>query len=505
MTTENANLYDLLARRFPAPDTPCIETADGRTLDYGEVQAGAARFAAVLADCGARPGDRIAVQVPKSPAALMLYLGALRAGLVYLPLNTGYTRRELDYFIADAEPSVVVSGAGGSELAEAAREKGVTQRFELDANGDGSLAAAAATMPPAFETVKRTRDDLAAILYTSGTTGLPKGAMLSHGNLAANAFTLVDAWGFNASDVLLHALPLFHTHGLFVACHCVLASGARMILLPRFDAAEVLARLPRATVMMGVPTFYTRLLALPSFGREQCAGMRLFISGSAPMLTSTHEEFAARTGHTILERYGMTETGMNTSNPLEGERRPGTVGPPLPGVQVRITGDDGTPLPSGQVGGIELKGPNVFSGYWRNPEKTAAEFTADGWFRSGDLGRVDEDGYVSIVGRGKDLVISGGFNVYPKEVEMCIDRLPGVVESAVIGVPDADFGEAVTAVVVTNDAENPPDETGIISALKRELAGYKVPKHVHIVDELPRNTMGKVQKNVLRQRYAHTT
>ena len=499
MTPRSDNLYDLLECRFPAPESPCIERADGSIVDYGSLAAGAARFAGWLTRAGARPGDRIAVQVPKTAEAVMLYLGALRAGLAYLPLNTGYTRRELDYFIADAEPAVVVSSSPGSDLAAAARAHEVVTVAELDAEGGGSLAEGAAGLPEDYPTVARASDDLAAILYTSGTTGQPKGAMLTHANLASNALALIGAWGFSGADVLLHALPLFHTHGLFVACHCVLGAGARMILLPRFDAEDVAARMPAATVFMGVPTFYTRLLALPDFGPAECRNVRLFVSGSAPMLTQTHAEWRERTGHTVLERYGMTETGMNTSNPLDGERRPGTVGPPLPGVEVRIAGEDGGLLGSGEVGGIELKGPNVFKGYWRNPEKTAAEFTADGWFRSGDLGRIDDDGYLSIVGRGKDLIISGGFNVYPKEVELCLDKLPGVLESAVIGVPHPDFGEAVTAVIVA-DGEAPAEQA-VIAALRSELAAYKVPKRVHVVEELPRNSMGKVQKNVLRDRY----
>ena len=501
MPPASDNIYEFLQARFGDPGRTCMQTADGSVLSYAEVDAGAAHYAGCLAGLGVQPGDRVAVQVPKSPQALLLYLGCVRAGAVYLPLNTGYTRRELDYFVADAEPSVVVHTPDDGVLAQVARERGVGHVLTLGADGDGSLASDAADTPAGFATVPRAADDLAAILYTSGTTGQPKGAMLTHRNLSSNTEALTTSWGFGSNDVLLHALPLFHTHGLFVACHCALASGASMILLPRFDASEVCGLLPHATVMMGVPTFYTRLLAEARFGREICTGMRLFVSGSAPMLTSTHEEFAERSGHTILERYGMTETGMNTSNPLHGARRPGTVGPPLPGVEVRIVGDDGETLGAGEVGGIELKGPNVFHGYWRMPHKTAAEFTADGWFRSGDLGRIDEDGYLSIVGRGKDLVISGGFNVYPKEVELCVDRLPGVLESAVIGIAHPDFGEAVTAVVVA-EAGAAADEAGVIAALRHELAAYKVPKRVHFVAELPRNAMGKVQKNVLRERYS---
>ena len=497
----SANLYSLLSRRFDARrDTVAIETPDGVRLTFADVESTSARFAARLRALGARPGDRVAVQVDKSPEALCLYLACLRAGVVYLPLNTGYPARELEHFFRDAEPRVVVCRPEDeSMVGDLARRCGVQRVVTLGGAGEGSFIDGV-ERDADFETVERAEDDVAAILYTSGTTGKPKGATLSHRNLGSNAETLHEAWGFEARDVLLHALPLFHTHGLFVACHCSLLNATPMLLLPRFDVARVIELLPHATVFMGVPTFYTRLLGDPGFGREQCAHMRLFVSGSAPLLEQTHREFEARTGHVILERYGMTECGMSTSNPLAGKRKAGTVGLPLPGVSLRVVDESGAPVGVGEIGQIEFKGPNVFKGYWRNPEKTAEEFTADGYFRSGDLGMLDEDGYVSIVGRDKDLIISGGYNVYPKEVEVCIDALEGVRESAVIGVPDADFGERVVAVVVRDGKAL--DAESIIEQLRDALAGYKLPKQVVFVDELPRNAMGKVQKNVLRDDFS---
>ena len=500
----DANLYALLEARFPADRcATCLETPDGAVWSYADVVAESARHAHLLCERGVAPGDRVAVQVEKSPRALVLYLACLRAGVVYLPLNPASPDRELDYLLGDAEPRVVVARPESLDgLAALCERHGAGELFSLGADGDGTLVEASRAMPARFDTVARAPGDLAALLYTSGTTGRPKGAMLTHANLSSNADVLHAAWGFRAGDVLLHMLPLFHTHGLFVACHTSLLNGSAMIFCPRFDAAEALRLLPRATVFMGVPTFYTRLLALPGLDREACAGMRLFVSGSAPLLEQTFDEFRDRTGHTILERYGMTECGMSTSNPLHGERRAGTVGVPLPGVDLRVAGDDGAPVGAGEVGEIELKGPNVFSGYWRRPEKTAEELTGDGYFRSGDLGRIGEDGYVSIAGRGKDLVISGGFNVYPKEVELLIDRLGGVAESAVIGLPHPDFGEQVTAVVVREQDATGPSEQSVIDALKADLARYKVPKQVLFIEELPRNSMGKVQKSVLRERLA---
>ncbi len=484
------------------PDAPFIETVAGRVWTYGDMLGQSAQFAAALVKLGVQPGDRVAVQVEKSPEALMLYLGCIRAGAIYLPLNTAYTLAEFDYFINDAEPRLVVCGPkardGLEPIATAKRARVET----LDENGGGSLTALAAVEGTLFDDVARDADDLAAILYTSGTTGRSKGAMLSHDNLLSNAATLRDAWRFTSADRLIHALPIFHTHGLFVASNVILLSGASMYLLPKFDPDRVLGLMPKATVLMGVPTFYVRLIQSPDLTPDRAANMRLFISGSAPLLAETHRAFEARTGHRILERYGMTETNMNTSNPYDGARVAGTVGFPLPGVSARVTDPaDGTPIANGEIGMIEVKGPNVFKGYWRMPEKTAAEFRSDGFFITGDLGMIDARGYVHIVGRGKDLVISGGYNIYPKEVETEIDQIEGVFESAVIGVPHPDFGEGVTAVVVPKPGAK-LTEAGILAALSDRLARYKQPKHVAFVDELPRNTMSKVQKNVLRETYA---
>jgi len=491
----NANLHALFASHAPDPGAPCLVLPGGPVVSYGEIDRMSARFAHALVDAGCRPGDRVAVQVEKHWQVLPLYLATLRAGLAYLPLNTGYQRAELAYFFGDATPRVVVCGSERlGVVAASARDATV---LTLDAHG-GELVDRAEDKPETFGTVARGPDDLAAILYTSGTTGRSKGAMLTHRNLASNALALVDAWGFTRGDVLLHALPVFHVHGLFVAVHCALLSGSRMLWLPKFDAKEVMRLLPKATVMMGVPTFYTRLLAEPSFGREHTDGVRLFVSGSAPLLPETFREFEERTGQRILERYGMTETGMNTSNPLHGERIGGTVGPALPGVSVRIVDERGEACAIGAIGGIQVRGPNVFPGYWNLPEKTREEFTADGWFRTGDMGERTPEGYVRIVGRAKDLIISGGLNVYPKEIEERIDAIDGVVESAVVGVPDPDFGEAVTAVVVAKDGRA-LTEAAIIAALKGEIANFKVPKRVLFVESLPRNAMGKVMKAALRE------
>jgi len=488
----NANFYALLRGHFHERiSEPCLLIPDGPVIHYDQLDAASARIAHALIHAGCTPGDRVAAQVDKCWEALALYLACLRAGLVYLPLNTGYQKGELAYFFDDAEPRVIVCRPESAETVSAIRPQSTVLTL---GPGTGSLLERAVDEPRRFFTVESKPDDLAAIVYTSGTTGRSKGAMLTHRNLGSNALALVEHWGFTRGDVLLHALPIYHIHGLFVAIHCVLLSGSRMLWLAKFDPEEVRSLLPRATVMMGVPTFYTRLLANPAFGAADCHSMRLFISGSAPLLPDTFSEFRRRTGHAILERYGMSETGMNTSDPVEGERIAGTVGPPLPGVSVRISDStDG-------VGGIEVKGPNVFAGYWRMPEKTRDEFTADGFFRTGDVGEILPNGYLRIVGRAKDLVITGGLNVYPKEVEEKIDALPGVAESAVIGVPDADLGEAVTAVVVARQGHD-LDESGLIAALKSEIAHFKVPKRVHFTDELPRNTMGKVQKNVLRERF----
>src|SRR5215218_6348866 len=498
----NANLFDRLERSIVEPTKTAIVTPAGEAISYADLTALSGRLANVLAARGVKPGDRVAVQVEKSVPALVLYLATVRAGAVYLPLNTAYTLAELEYFIRDAEPSLVVCDPGKRDgVTQLAAKVGASVET-LDARGQGTLTGAADVAPEAFETVQRVGDDLAAILYTSGTTGRSKGAMLTHDNLVSNALTLKEVWRFTAEDVLIHALPIYHTHGLFVASNVTLFSGASMIFLPKLDADEVLGLMARATALMGVPTFYVRLLQHPGLTREAAAGMRLFVSGSAPLLAETHREWSARTGHAILERYGMTETNMNTSNPYDGDRVPGAVGLPLLGVSVRITNPDtGEELAANEIGMIEVKGPNVFKGYWRMPEKTAVEFRPDGFFITGDLGKMDGKGYVHILGRSKDLVITGGFNVYPKEIEDEIDAIPGVFESAVIGVPHKDFGEGVTAVIVRSK-EAEVDERSILAALEGRLAKFKQPKRVVFVDDLPRNTMGKVQKNVLRETFS---
>jgi len=497
------NLFTLIRSRVATPGKTFLETGAGERLTYGDMLEWSGRVANVLAKSGVKPGDRVAVQVEKTPENLLLYLGALRAGAVYLPLNTAYTLAELDYFIGDSEPAMIVCDPAKREgLAEIATRRGVANVLTLDARGRGSLSEAVVKAPTGFADVARADGELAAILYTSGTTGRSKGAMLTHGNLSSNARTLVDCWRFTEKDVLLHALPIYHTHGLFVAGNTVMLSGGAMIFLSKFDADEVMRLLPRATAMMGVPTFYTRLLRHSGLSKAACGHMRLFTSGSAPLLAETHAEFRGKTGHAILERYGMTETNMNTSNPYDGDRVAGTVGFPLPGVSLRITDPEtGRELPQGETGGIEVKGPNVFPGYWRMPDKTKAEFRSDGFFITGDVGRIDQRGYVHIVGRAKDLIITGGFNVYPKEIESEIDSLPGVIESAVIGCPHPDFGEGVTAVVVRKPGAQ-IDEKAIIAELEPRLAKFKLPKRVIFVDDLPRNSMGKVQKNVLREQNA---
>ncbi|ESR26249.1 malonate--CoA ligase [Lutibaculum baratangense] len=495
-------LFAALERAVPDLNKPLFILADGETVSYGETFALAARFADALHGLGIRPGDRVAVQVDKSWQAIALYVGTLKAGAVYLPLNTGYTESEISYFLSDAQAALFVCRpALLQSLSKVAHAAGVAAVASLGTKGEGTLMDAAEGTEGASAPVARGPDDLAAILYTSGTTGRSKGAMLSHGNLLSNASTLKDYWRFTEKDVLLHALPIFHTHGLFVATNTLMLAGGSMIFLPKFDADEVLRLLPQATSMMGVPTFYTRLLDHPGLTREAAAHVRLFTSGSAPLLAETHAEFEARTGHRILERYGMTETNMNTSNPYDGDRRPGTVGFPLPGVELRVADPDtGAALATDEIGGLEVRGPNVFLGYWQMPEKTAEEFRDDGFFITGDLGKIDVDGYVHIVGRAKDLIISGGYNVYPKEIESEIDQLDGVLESAVIGVKHRDFGEAVTAVVVARKGSQ-PTERDIQTSLDGRLARFKIPKRVVFVDELPRNTMGKVQKNLLREEF----
>ncbi|QOZ06359.1 malonyl-CoA synthase [Bradyrhizobium sp. CCBAU 51765] len=497
----NANLFSRLFDGLDDPKRLAIETHDGVHISYGDLIARAGQMANVLVARGVKPGDRVAVQVEKSVANIVLYLGTVRAGAVYLPLNTAYTLNELDYFIGDAEPSLVVCDPSKAEGLAPIAAKVKAKVETLGPDGMGSLTEAADKASSEFATVARENDDLAAILYTSGTTGRSKGAMLTHDNLASNSLSLVGYWRFTDKDVLIHALPIYHTHGLFVATNVTLFARASMIFLPKLDPDLIIKLMARATVLMGVPTFYTRLLQNPALSHETTKHMRLFISGSAPLLADTHREWSARTGHAVLERYGMTETNMNTSNPYDGERVPGAVGFPLPGVSVRVTDPEaGRELPREEIGMIEVKGPNVFKGYWRMPEKTKAEFRPDGFFITGDLGKIDAKGYVHILGRGKDLVISGGFNVYPKEIESEIDAMPGVVESAVIGVPHADFGEGVTAVLVCNKGAD-VSEASVLKALDGRLAKFKMPKRVFVVDELPRNTMGKVQKNVLRDTY----
>lgn len=497
------NAYAHFARGFAhRADREFLETDTGERYRYADFDRETARVAAFLSGLGLAAGDRVAAQIDKSPQGLFLYFGTLRAGLSYLPLNTAYQRAELAYFLADAEPRVIVCRPAMQATFETLLHAGPDAKlYTLDEHGRGSLSDASAKAPPAFEPMPRGTNDLAVIIYTSGTTGRSKGAMVTHGNLISNADVLKQSWRFTEHDVLLHALPTFHVHGLFVAVHPILLAGAKLVFHRKFDAKAALAAMPGATSMMGVPTFYTRLLDEPGLTRDAVKHMRVFISGSAPLLLETFAAWRERTGHTILERYGMSEAGMITSNPYDGERRAGTVGFPLPGISVRVVDEDDRALRAGESGMIQIKGPNVFAGYWRMPEKTKEDFTADGWFKTGDVGQWSADGYLSIVGRAKDLIISGGYNVYPKEIELVIDTLPGVVESAVVGVPHPDFGEAVTAVVVCARGTR-LDEAAVIAHVKSQIAGYKVPKRVHFVADLPRNAMGKVQKNVLRDQFA---
>lgn len=503
--TSNPNLYARFRARFPVDhDSPLLHADDGRVFSYQDAEIASARIANVLLEQGALPGDRVTVQIEKSPENLFLYLACLRAGLVYHPLNTAYTASELAYFLGNAEPAIVV-GDRHTELtlASALPEHSSAKLLTMDAEGSANLMTLAIEASVEHAIVQSRGDELAALLYSSGTTGRPKGIMLTHDNLHSNAQTLVSAWGFTAQDRLLHALPIYHVHGLFVGLGCVLMSGASMVWHSRFSDSAAIAALPDCTVMMGVPTFYTRLLANQAFDAQCCRDMRLFVSGSAPLLAETFVEFEQRTGHRILERYGMTETGMNTSNPLraeDGERKAGTVGRPLPGVSARVVDDEGLEVAVGETGDLQVKGANVFSGYWRMPEKTEEDFTEDGFFNTGDKALVDRDGYVSIVGRAKDMIITGGLNVYPKEIELVIDDLDGVAESAVIGLRDTDFGEAVVAVIVPS--AEAPAAADIVAGCRTMLANFKVPKRVEFVDSLPRNAMGKVQKNVLRERFA---
>ena len=487
------NLYSLLQDRFLAASAkPSLIDAEGHGPTYGQLDDLSARFAAVLRSYGVEAGDRIVVQVDKSVGAMALYLGCLRVGAIFVPLNTAYTAAEVDYFIGDSEPRLFVT----RNLRDAAADHVLV----MGTTPDSPLWAEALAAQPDPVIAPRTASDIAAILYTSGTTGRSKGAMLSHGNLASNGQELNRLWGFTPDDVLLHALPVFHVHGLFIALHTAFLSAATTIFVPSFDAAQVKALLPKATVLMGVPTFYTRLLALPDFGAGDCGTVRLFISGSAPMLAETHRQFEARTGQIVLERYGMTEAGIITSNPLDGERVAGTVGFPLPGVDLRIADEQGTPLPPNTPGVIEIKGPNVFGGYWRMPEKTAQEFRDGGWFITGDVAVQNPDGRVTIVGRAKDLIISGGYNIYPKEIESVLDAVAGVAETAVIGVPDPDFGESVVALVVP-EKTLAPSLADLEACVREQLARFKHPRKIILVEDLPRNAMGKVQKNLLRDLY----
>lgn len=498
----NQNLYGVLRGAFSHRlDQDFLRAPGGESQTYRNVVERSARFAACLREAGAEPGERVVVQVDKSTDAIATYLACLRLGAVYMPLNVAYTSDELSYYLEDAAPRVFIGRPEDeSRTSPVARACNVRSTLTLGTNGDGSLAAHAKTENPDDVVVARASSDLAAMLYTSGTTGKPKGAMITHGNLVTNARALLETWRWQPDDVLLHALPVFHVHGLFVALHCAMLGGSPVEFLPKFDTDVVRAALPRATVMMGVPTFYTRLLAAPGFGRDECAHMRLFISGSAPLPETVFRAFAERTGHTVLERYGMTETGILTSNPVDGERIEGTVGFALPGVETRVVDHDGKPCAPTETGGVEVRGAGVFAGYWNNPQKTKAEFRGDGWFRTGDLGTRSDDGRITLVGRSSDMIISGGYNVYPKEIELCLDELPGVVESAVVGLPHPDFGEAVAAFVVRDASTPEPDALG--RALEGRLARFKHPKLYVFIDDLPRNAMGKVQKAALRKKNA---
>ncbi len=498
----NGNFYShlILAAETYAADRPFLFTPGRETVRYRELDPACARLHARLVALGIKAGDRLMVQVDKSPEAVLLYLACLRAGAVYIPLNTAYMPTEVAYFLNDARPSLFVCAPERlRHLEPMFDDAGSPPAVTLGTRGDGTLLDGPADAN--LEPVTRDGDDLAAMLYTSGTTGRSKGAMLSHDNLRYNAEALHNCWQWNDQrDVLLHALPVFHVHGLFVALHCALLGGSPVHLLPRFDVDRVIERLPQCSVMMGVPTFYTRLLDSPNFGANHCRAMRLFVAGSAPLLPTTHKAFEARTGHRILERYGMTEAGMITSNPYDGERIPGSVGYALPGVSLRVADNHGKPLPTGETGTLEVKGPNVFRGYWGQADKTAASFHDDGWFITGDLAALDDDGRVTLKGRADDLIISGGYNVYPKEIESAIDALDGIRESAVIGVPDDDLGERPIAIVVV-DRNYEKNVKKIVRALEGRLARYKQPRAIHFVEQLPRNTMGKVQKSKLRMVY----
>ncbi len=496
-------LYDQLFGKHVGKSSVFLQLADGKTISHDAFLKRAAQFAHVVSQLGLAAGDRLAVQIEKSPEALAVYCACVQTGVIFLPLNTAYTPSEVEYFIVNSGAKLVLCDHSKRQALQPFVHRLDAQIHTLNADGTGSFSDHAHDMPTEFETVVRSIDDLAAFLYTSGTTGQSKGAMLTQGNLLSNAQVLVRYWRFTAKDKLLHALPIFHTHGLFVATNVSLMAGGSMLFLPKFDIDAIIDLLPEATTLMGVPTFYTRLLNDSRFTRERVAHMRLFVSGSAPLLAETHIQFEERTGHRILERYGMTETNMNTSNPYDGERRAGTVGFPLPGTELKITdAQTGSTLPEGEIGIIEVRGPNVFQGYWQMPEKTAEELREDGFFITGDLGMIDEDGYVHIVGRNKDLIISGGFNIYPKEIELVLDEHDGVLESAVIGVPHPDFGETPVGIIVAQQ-NTKPDLNAIKAGLTNALARFKQPQKLIVLDELPRNTMGKVQKKALRERFAN--
>ncbi|WP_299932346.1 malonyl-CoA synthase [uncultured Pelagimonas sp.] len=491
-------LHDSLLGKRADSDAVFLHLPDGGSVSYAKFAKRAAQFAQALSENNIAPGDRVAIQVGKSPDALALIFGCIQAGIIFLPLNTGYTGDELAYFVQNSGARLLVCDPEHIDTLRPIADKRGAEIASLGQTG--TLTAQANAAGGVFKTEPRQGDDIAAFLYTSGTTGRSKGAMLTQNNLLSNALTLVDHWQFTSSDVLLHALPIFHTHGLFVATNVILAAGASMVFFPKLDPDALIDHMPKTTSLMGVPTFYTRLLDNPRFTQDVTANMRLFISGSAPLLAETHRSFEARTGHRILERYGMTETNMNTSNPYAGDRRAGTVGLPLPGVDVKVCGVDGDELPRGEIGVLEVRGPNVFKGYWQMPEKTAEELRPDGFFITGDLAVQEQDGYVTIVGRNKDLIISGGYNIYPKEIESLLDDQPGVLESAVIGVPHPEFGETPVAVLVAGP-DGPPDIDAVQSAVSNSLARFKHPRRFITVEALPRNTMGKVQKNALRQEY----
>ncbi|MEH6466322.1 MAG: malonyl-CoA synthase [Porticoccus sp.] len=500
----NSNIYELFRSRFPSATKAIFLEHERGNLLYSQIERETGQLTGLLKQLGVKKGDRIIVQVEKSAEAVLLYLACLRAGAIFIPLNTAYTAQEVKYFMSDANPHLIVCRPQDQEtITDCARELNVPHVMTLDDHGSGSLVDAMPTASYSTDVELCESDDIACILYTSGTTGRPKGAMLSHDNLSSNASILHSYWHWEEGDVLLHALPIFHVHGLFVALHCALLNGSKVIFLSKFSLPAIKKNLPHSTVMMGVPTFYVRLLEDPEFNKDMCKNMRLFIAGSAPLLSETFKEFENVSGHKILERYGMTEAGMITSNPYNGDRVPSTVGYALPGVSARVANDTGNEVARGEVGILEIKGPNVFQGYWCMPEKTAEEFREDGFFITGDMATMDSEGRISIVGRAKDLVISGGFNVYPKEVENAIDEMEGIKESAIIGVPHPDFGEGVTAVIVPEEAAGITEEQ-VIAFLKDKIARFKQPQKIFFVEELPRNTMGKVQKKALRDTYNNT-